>query len=293
MKKTIVFLAVAAFLINFAGCAFLGVGHGDIAAGVIKGTFVGIAESKKAAEALTPENEYYLGRAVAANIAGNYKIFRNATLQSYVNKICQTIVINSPRPDIYNGYHVGILDTTEINAFATPGGHIFLSRGLIDSTKNEDELAAVIAHEIGHIQLQHALTSIRNARYVNAILSGAAAGFGEALGGGALSELANIMSESVNEMVTTLVSKGFSKNQEYQADAAAVSLLAASGYNPSGLLEMLEELKKTQGNDKTAGFGKTHPTPEQRIAAAKKVVAKYTVEDTSSYRTRRYGAATR
>ena len=241
------------------------------------------ADAARAANNLTPENEYYLGRAVAANIAGTYKIYNNAALQNYLNKICYTIVINSPKPDLYNGYHVAILDTDEINAFATPGGHIFVTRGLIACASSEDALAAVIAHEIAHIQLRHALTSIRNARYVNAAISGALAGIGDS---GNTKELAGIMGDSVNEVITTLVVNGFSSSQELEADTAALSLLASAGYQPSGLVEMLQVLKEKQQGGQ--GFGKTHPTPDARIANVNKNLGKYKVEDTRSFRTKRY-----
>ena len=260
-----------------------------ISSGVIKGVAT-FAESAKAANSLTPENEYYLGRAVAANIAATYQIYNgNPALRTYLNKICSAIVINSPRPDIYNGYHVAILDTDEINAFATPGGHIFLTRGLIACARNEDALAAVVAHEVAHIQLKHALTAIRNARYVNAAIAGTLAGISEAAGGG-IEEFASIMSESVNEMVTTLVVKGFSKKQEFEADETALSLLVSAGYEPSGILEMLEVLKQKQSG---SGFGKTHPSPQERITAVNTNLGKFKVEDTRTFRVSRFGIATR
>jgi predicted Zn-dependent protease len=290
MKKSIIILAVFVLSFSLIGCE--SIGTENVVSGLIKGVAT-FADAKKAADSLTPENEYYLGRAVAANIAGIYEVDRSPALQTYLNKICSTIVINSPRPDIFSGYHVAILKTNEINAFATPGGHIFVTRGLIACASNEDALASVIAHEIAHIQLQHALTSIRNARYVNAAVSGTLAGVGEAAGGGLVSELTGIMSESVNEIITTMVVKGFSKKDELEADETALSLLASAGYQPSGLMEMLDLLKEKQGNDKTKGFGKTHPTPAERITAANKVIGKYKVDDTRSYRTNRYGVATR
>ncbi|MCL1927614.1 MAG: M48 family metalloprotease [Treponema sp.] len=301
MKKIIPLLIIVLVLFCLISCESMGdvaggiaqvAGASDEQAQAIRAVGKGIAtfaEAKKAADSLTPENEYYLGRAVAANIAGTYKIYRNAALQTYLNKICSAIVINSSRPDIYNGYHVAVLDTEEINAFATPGGHIFVTRGLIACASNEDALAAVIAHEVAHIQLQHALTSIRNARYVNAAVSGALAGIGEAAGGN-VAELTSIMGDSVNEIITTLVVNGYSKNQELEADETALSLLAAAGYQPSGILEMLESLKQKQGNNKTAGFGKTHPAPADRITAVNKNLKKYNVEDTRSYRAKRFGA---
>jgi predicted Zn-dependent protease len=261
-----------------------------IAQGVSKGVAT-FDESKKAADSLTPENEYYLGRAVAANISARYKIYSNPEMQKYLSKICDTIVINSPRPDIFKGYSIAILDTTEINAFATPGGHIFVTRGLIDCASNEDALAGVIAHEIAHIQLRHALTSIRNARYVNAAISGALAGTAEAVGGSGAKELASVMSDSVNEVVTTMVVNGFSQAQELEADATALSLLASAGYQPSGLTEMLQALKQKQQG--SAGFGKTHPSPDTRLTNVNKNIGKYTVADTRTFRVPRYKAVPR
>jgi len=317
MKKSILsgaFLLITAFSVVFffpgcesmdsslkgdiagAGAGLLAgaLGAGDEAANrIAQGVKTGVAtydESKKAADSLTPENEYYLGRAVAANIAAKYTVHSNTSLQVYLNKICNTLVINSPHPDIYKGYHVAILDTTEINAFATPGGHIFVTRGLVDCASNEDALASVIAHEIAHIQLRHALTSIRNARYINAAVSGALAGIGEGIGGNA-KELAGVMSDSVNEVITTMVVNGFSKSQELEADAAALSLLAGAGYQPSGIVEMLQSLKQKQQGGQ--GFGKTHPSPDDRIANVNKTMGKYTVADTRSYRVNRFNAVPR
>ncbi|MDR2210710.1 MAG: M48 family metalloprotease [Spirochaetaceae bacterium] len=263
----------------------------EIASKVQQSTSAGVStasEAIKAADSLTAENEYYLGRAVAANIAGTYTVYTgNPALQTYLNKICSTIVINSPRPDIYKGYHVAILNTQEINAFATPGGHIFITRGLIACAPSEDALAAVIAHEVAHIQLRHALTSIRNARYVNAAVSGVLAGLSEAAPN--TKELASIMGDSVNEIITTLVVNGFSKPQELEADATALSLLASAGYQPSSILDMLESLKQKQQDSQ--GFSKTHPSPAERITNVNRALNKYSVSDTRSYRAARYTAA--
>jgi len=180
-------------------------------------------------------------------------------------------------------------ELSEINAFSTPGGHIFVTRGVIACAGNEDALAAVIAHEIAHIQLRHALTSIRNARYVNAAISGVLAGISSANDN--IAELANIMGESVNEMVTTIVVRGFSQDQELEADSTALSLLAAAGYQPSGLVEMLQALKQKQQGSR--GFSRTHPPPDARIANVNKTLNMYNVADTRSFRVKRYSAILR
>jgi predicted Zn-dependent protease len=190
-------------------------------------------------------------------------------------------VINSPRPEIFNGYHVAILDSQEINAFATPGGHIFVTRGLIACTDSEDALAGVIAHEIGHIQLQHSIKAIKNSRITQAILVTGTS----AAGALDLTELASVMDESVNEIITTLIDKGYSREQEFDADTAALALMAAAGYEPSSLISMLRLLEKNQS---AGGFTKTHPTPAQRITSAEKSVVKFKVPDTIAYRRDRY-----
>jgi predicted Zn-dependent protease len=241
----------------------------------------------RAAEEITPEQEYYIGRAVGANLLSRYKIWNDdAALTRYLNEICSAIVINSPRPEIFNGYHLAILDSTEINAFATSGGHIFITRGLIDCADSEDTLAAIIAHEIGHIQLQHGIKAIKNSRITQAIMvTGTSAA--RTLGNDDLKELASVMDESVNEIISTLLEKGYSRDQEYDADTAAMSLMAAAGYDPSSLVSMLRQLDRNQGNSGT-GLAKTHPSPAQRIEKAQETALKFKVPDTRSYRTARY-----
>jgi predicted Zn-dependent protease len=242
-----------------------------------------------AAEEITPEQEYYIGRAVGANILAGYKIWNGSpALTAYANRICNAIVINSPKPEIYNGYHVMLLDSNEINAFATSGGHIFITRGLITSATSEDALAGVIAHEIAHIQLQHSIKAIRTSRATQAILVTGASATGAATGYD-VNELTDIFNESVGEIVTTLVNNGYSQNQEFEADNTALSLLASAGYNPSGLIDMLRELNRIQSS-RSGGFNKTHPSPASRIGNAEKSLGKYKVADTSAYRRNRYNA---
>jgi len=244
-----------------------------------------------AAETITPEQEYYIGRAVAANILSSYKVWNgNPPLTSYLNFICAAITINSPRPDVYNGYRVAILDSNEINAFATSGGHIFVTRGLINAAKSEDALAAVIAHEVAHIQLQHSIKAIKTSRITQALIVTGASTAG-AVSGMNVNELTNVFNESVGEIVQTIVNNGYSQTQEFDADNTAMSLLASAGYNPSGLVDMLRELNTVQTG--SVGFGKTHPTPSSRITNAQRSVGRYTVADTSSYRQSRFTTSTR
>jgi beta-barrel assembly-enhancing protease len=228
---------------------------------------------------------YYLGRAVAANILNAYKPYtENAALTRYVNSICQTIVINSSYPDIFNGYHVIILDSQEFNALASPGGHIFLTRALVEAAASEDMLAAIIAHELAHIMLKHSLSMIDNLRF-NDEMSAMADRAAKLAGNTQAASRLQYFRNSVAATIDTLLINGFSQDQEFEADAGAVVLLAASGYSPAGLLDMLNILQRVQSSQK-GGFNSTHPSPAQRIENVRKYVGQYTVQDT---RTRRAG----
>ncbi|WP_461257895.1 M48 family metalloprotease [Treponema sp. R80B11-R83G3] len=242
-----------------------------------------------AAENATPEQEYFIGRAVAANILSNYKIWdKSPALTAYLNYICGAIVINSPEPNIFNGYHVAILDSNDINAFTTSGGHIFLTRGLIKIAQTEDALAAVVAHEVAHNQLKHSLKAIKTSRVTQAFLITATAGVG-ALTGMDANEFAEALDESVGEIMQTMVNSGYSREQEYEADIAAMCFMAAAGYQPSGLIDMLNELKAVHRIG--LGLSKTHPAPGQRIYYAEKALGRFTVADTSPSRQERFTEA--
>jgi len=246
-----------------------------------------------AAEDITPEQEYYIGRAVAANILSVYKLWEGSReLTNYLNLICAAIVMNSPQPDLFNGYQVAILDSREINAFATSGGHIFITRSLINAAKSEDSLAGVIAHEVAHIQLRHGIKSIKTSRMSEALLLTAAAGIGNAKGMD-VNEMTDVMNETVSEITQTMVNSGYSREQEYEADIAAMYLMALAGYEPSGFIKMLSELKDVQTT--SLGFGKTHPSPRQRIYFAQKALKRFEAgsDNTAADRQARFNEALR
>ncbi|MCR4953205.1 MAG: M48 family metalloprotease [Treponema sp.] len=253
----------------------------------------GLVAVAKANEEISPEMEYYIGRSVAAAITKTYPIYKKAPKTTeYLNKICNTLVINSKTPYLYRGYHVVILDTDEINAMATPGGHIFVSKGLIKSTDSEDSLAAVLAHEISHIQLKHSIVAIRASRGADAFSK-----FGKVVGmiatDAAYTELANMSEsewielglsqeeiaeikeitsefmETEEEMFKTLVNSGFSQEQEFDADDKALDLMADSGYDPKAMLDMLNLIS---GNSSEGGWNATHPSAEERIENINSVI---------------------
>jgi predicted Zn-dependent protease len=237
-----------------------------------------------------PLDAYFLGRAVAANIIGRYRPYnQKPEATRYLNEICVAITVNSPMPDIYNGYHVLILDSPELNAFATAGGHIFITRGLMETLQTEDALAAVIAHEIAHIQLNHSVDLIKYMRVTRELSGVADRSAAIAAREASLSERKTLFDNAVREMVTALVLNGYSQDQEFQADIYAIRLLALAGYSPASMVDALTLLQKTPG---TGGFNRTHPSPARRIANVRQEMTKnerfYQIQDTYSFRASRF-----
>ena len=211
------------------------------------------------------EDEYYLGRAVAASILSSYRPYTgNPALSRYLNLICQSIVINSPQYATFNGYYVIILDSQEYNAFASPGGHILITKGLVEAAGSEDALAALIAHELAHIMLRHAAAIIEHMSLANEM--GVLADRAAAMSGNTpAARKALEMRSSSAAIVDTMMKNGYSQAHEFEADRKALELLSAAGYDPRGLLEILQVLQRVQPSQR-GGFNSTHPSPSQRIA---------------------------
>jgi len=233
----------------------------------------------------TPEDEYYLGRAVAANILAAYMLYTaDNELTNYVNLICQALVINSDYPDTFNGYHVMILDNRELNALSTPGGHIFITKGLLDIVSSEDALAGVIAHEMAHVMLKHGMKMIDDMKIVSQAdeMAERAAVFS----GRQTQRIASFRG-AVNGYFDAMVKSGYSQPQEFEADTLAVKLLAGAGYSPVGLLEIVKNLQNIQ-KTQSGGFFSTHPAPADRAANIEKQVSAYRMTDNSPAREERF-----
>lgn len=240
----------------------------------------------KVTEQITPENEYYIGRATAAIILNDYNLYNEPNLTKYLNKICGAITINSEKPDLYNGYYVAVLDSDEINAMATPGGHILITRGLLKCTSNEEELASVIAHEIAHIQKQHSISAIKTSRFKDLSLNVASLAINES-DNDEVKQMMSVFGDSVDDVVSSLVLNGFSQEQEFEADSYALELLNNAGYNPHSIVNMLKTLEQNQANHKR-GFVKTHPEPKKRIKKIEKELNSYSKSKTQEERISRF-----
>lgn len=212
---------------------------------------------------ITPEQEYYIGRSVAATVLTAYKPFDAPAANTYLNELGQSLALFSDKPETFGGYHFLVMNSEEVNAFSAPGGLVLVSRGLVRCCRSEDALAAVLAHEIGHVEKQHGLRAIRSGRLTSA-LTILAVEAGKNLGGQNLAEVTQAFEGSITDITSTMMNSGYARSQEFEADAAAVQIMRRVGYQPAALVDMLEQMKlhlKPGGHD----FAKTHPPPEDRI----------------------------
>jgi len=238
---------------------------------------------------LSPEQEHYVGRAVSAKILGAYQPLDNPKANRYVNLLGQTLARFSDRPETFKGYHFLILDTDEVNAFATPGGFVFVTRGLVRCCPSEDALAAVLAHEIGHVVYKHSLRSIRAKRLsaVGGLLLGEAAGN---LGDGEVKQLTECFGGSVEDVSQTLMFDKFSRKTEVMTDEMMVAILKRAGYDPKAFLAALtvmkERLPKLRG-----GFGTTHPDPDYRMRVVEQAIGDHTPAKATEARAARFAEA--
>lgn len=221
------------------------------------------AAVEKTTQDITPEQEYYIGRSVAATVLATYKPYDQAALNQYLTVLGQMLAQCSDKPETFGGYHFLVIETDEVNAFAAPGGLILVSRGLLRCCRSEDALAAVLAHEIGHVQNQHGLRAIKTGR-LNSALTIFAVEAGKNLVGENLAEVTKAFEGSITDISATLMNSGYARSLENDADAAAVQILTRAGYRPHALIDMLTEMKARLASD-ARGFGKTHPSPEVRI----------------------------
>ena len=249
----------------------------------------GADATSKALEDFTPEQEYYIGRTVGAVVLDKYKPFSDTVLNNYLNVVGQTLAQASDMPETFNGYHLLALDSTDINAFATPSGLVFLTRGMLRCCQDEGELAAILAHEVGHVQLKHGINSIEKGRITEAVMiigSEATKTFAE----GDIARLTENFEDSINDIATTMINNGYSRSFEEDADAAALTILERVGYNPVSLINMLEVMNtklKPEGLD----FAKTHPSPSSRIEYVSEIIQSKTDPTFSNVQVNRFNEA--
>ena len=233
-------------------------------------------------EEIRPEQEYYVGRSVATNILAkhNYKYLdRDAIARGdldgvtrYVNDIGGLLAAaalethrDGDRPAPIAGWHFVVVQSDLINAFAAPGGYIFVTTAAVKLAKSEDELACVLAHEVAHVIRGHALGNIQKSRYANVSSDLLQAAGREALSPAQVAQLNKLLDGVIQDTLDALFVKGYSRDTEFEADKLGVQIAAAAGYDSSAMVRFLTTLAKMQ-NTGNGGFFATHPAASDRIA---------------------------
>jgi predicted Zn-dependent protease len=258
---------------------------------------------KDARKDLTPENEYYVGRAVATNLLSksdyeylDAEAFADGRLEgmtAYVNRVGKIIAFaamettrDGDRPSPIGGWHFVIIDdASAINAFAAPGGFVFVTRAAVMAAESEDELAAVLAHEVAHVVRGHALGSIKKSRWANVAKTALDASV--ELDEKALGDLTNVFEGAMDDIVESLLVKGYSRDTEFEADKVGIRILASAGYDPRALVKYLATLERSQETG-SGGFSATHPSASDRIKKLQKIAAELPAQPTRAARTERF-----
>lgn len=219
---------------------------------------------------LPASQEASVGASEHENVQKTYGNFIQGPIADYVNRIGQKVAANTERTDVQ--YKFFVIDSPIVNAFAVPGGYIYISRGLLALANSEAELAGVIAHEIGHITGRHAAS-----RMSQGVLVGlGAAILSAATGSSALGQAANVGSD--------LYIKSYSRGQENQADELGVRYLSRAGYNPDAMAGFLRSLdaqtkleQRIAGQSEGAGMNyfSTHPVTADRVSHAASLAVNY------------------
>jgi predicted Zn-dependent protease len=211
---------------------------------------------------LTDEEEVEIGKEAAAEFESQYAISSDPALVDRVTRIGNSLVPYQPRQEIH--YTFKVIDTAEINAFALPGGFIYISRGMLDFVESDDELAGVIGHEIAHVALRH------SARQIETIAAGQMA-LDTILS--ANEELETIYQDQAVQIATEMVSmvalSGWGRMNELDADEYGTVFMAHAGYDPQAVLDLMHRLdsQSQEGSgEPMADLLATHPPFSERIA---------------------------
>ena len=211
---------------------------------------------------LSEEQEIQMGREYNAQILRQYQIYEDEKIQNYVQSIGESLAKKSHRPNLI--YRFTVLDSPEINAFALPGGYIYINRGLMAYMSSEEELAAVLGHEIGHVTARHSVK-----QYSQAQLMGVLSAAIEINSGRTAGDLANLASGALLS--------GYGREMELEADDLGAQYIYQDGYSPQGMYDVLAVLKDQEIYSKKVakqrgieprnyhGVFASHPSNDKRL----------------------------
>jgi predicted Zn-dependent protease len=258
--------ASAQFGFTLPGGLSIGGGGNNNKSNLDVGSVVGNA--KKAFSETTEEEEIAMGQGFSSVLLGAKKLLPKPAVQHYVNALGRWIASQSERPDL--PWTFAVLDDPGYNAFATPGGYIFVTKGLLDRMESEAELAGVLAHEIVHVLKKHHLAAVKKGGWIGLGADVAGAVVSSKAGG---NQIANQVVGAAREAIVNVLVKGLDRGDELEADRMGVVLAARAGYDPYGLPSVLQMLQsESAGDENYSLLFATHPAPSERIEALSRLL---------------------
>ena len=214
--------------------------------------------------ALKPEEEIALGLKSAPEMAAQMGgLSNNAQTRSRVQRLGAELVRDSfaSKSPYRFSFHV-LADPRTINAFALPGGPIFITEGLLRQLRSEGELAAVLGHEIGHVIARHSSEHLAKAQLTQGLIGAAVVGTGD------------YTTAQIGQVVGSLVNMRYGRDDELESDALGIRIVAEAGYDPRSMIGVMETLAKASSGSRQPEFFSTHPHPENRQARIREEIAK-------------------
>ena len=220
----------------------------------------------------SPEQEHYLGRAVAANVIAQYGLDPDESRQAYVRRVGAALVLAAPRVrTTYGGWHFGVLASPTVNGLSGPGGYVFVTRGALDLCRSEDEVAGLVAHEIAHVSLKHGEAIVRASADFKVQMGALGRVVGAAAGGARFGDrMLDVFRSAANGLSKSLIENGYGGELEAKADREGTYILQQANYDAGALSAYLASMPSRQVAAWTA-----HPSNAQRVAALAPIVATY------------------
>jgi predicted Zn-dependent protease len=238
-----------------------------------------IETTKKFQEAnkeFSTEDEIELGKGVTAGVLGAVKLHPDANLQRYVNRVGKWVAMHSERADL--PWAFGVIEGESINAFAMPGGTVLVSHGLLKRLANEAELAGVLGHEIAHVVKKHQLAAIQSSLnsdvWAGLGKDAASQAIGRRGGGDAFGLKSAAASAGVDAVKNGVFLRPLDRGMEYEADRLGVVLATRAGYDPFGLVAVLQMLAQAKGDGSGTSIFDTHPAAGDRIGELEQFMPK-------------------
>jgi len=211
------------------------------------------------------KQEVQLGQEWAAVLLGAAPLVADPSLQRYVNTVGRWLASQSERPDL--NWRFGVLESDNINAFATPGGYILVTKGLAMRMRSEAELAGVLAHEIAHVVQKHHLKAIQKGAWAKVGANVAT----EYLSQRSRSPVGSAAGQQLLSGIKEIMLRGLDKDDEFEADRMGVVIAARAGYDPFGLPAVLQLLNTMPQDSALELLFATHPPPNDRLDALERV----------------------